>query len=263
MTYLCNNFFHLRWNFVIHSGIDGFSRLITHLNVHTNNLASTMLSDFLKAVERFSVPSRVRADCGGEFVHIKSFMNKVNGEGHNSFITGSSVHNQRIERLWKDVFNKVVYKYHVIFTTMEENNALDIENNLELSCLHHTFARRIQSDLDFWKESHNNHPIRTENNKTPLQLWYSNSALNIVTQSIATQNLFRRDDFEDIIQEYREMNPQEPDNINHVLPRHPLPLTNSQLQELNDLVNVMQDSLSDGVDLYGQVLAFVKEKNAP
>ena len=48
----------MRWHFVIHGGIDGFSRLITYLKVATNNLADTVLGAFLCATDEYGLPSR-------------------------------------------------------------------------------------------------------------------------------------------------------------------------------------------------------------
>ena len=58
------------WRFVIHGGIDSFSRLIVHLSCSTNNLAATVHALFLAAVERNGWPSRVRSDKGGENVDV-------------------------------------------------------------------------------------------------------------------------------------------------------------------------------------------------
>ncbi len=50
----------LRWRFVIHGGIDGFSRLVYFMKVANNNRSNTVLSGFLQGVESFGLPSRVR-----------------------------------------------------------------------------------------------------------------------------------------------------------------------------------------------------------
>ena len=43
----------IRWGFVIHGGIDGYSRLITYLRVSTNNRFGTVLKCFLEAVHEY------------------------------------------------------------------------------------------------------------------------------------------------------------------------------------------------------------------
>lgn len=84
-----------RWRFVIHSGIDGFSRLIVYLTASTNNRASTVLDSFLCAVHQFGLPSRVRSDKGLENIEVAHLMVQIHGENRHSHITGRSVHNQR------------------------------------------------------------------------------------------------------------------------------------------------------------------------
>ncbi len=85
----------ISWRFVIHGGIDGFSRLIVYLNAATTNNATTVLDAFLRAVSQFGLPSRVRSDKGGENIEVAHFMVQNRGENRNSHITGRSVHNQR------------------------------------------------------------------------------------------------------------------------------------------------------------------------
>jgi len=63
-----------KYGIVIFGGIDGFSRAITFLKATCNNRATTMLPIFKKAIEEFQVPSRVRADGGGENVLIAKLM---------------------------------------------------------------------------------------------------------------------------------------------------------------------------------------------
>ena len=81
----------------------------------SDNLAKTALSFFLGSIQKYGIPSRIRADGGSEFVRVSSFMNRVNGEERNSMLRGPSVHNQRIERLWRDVYTKVLDKYYKVF----------------------------------------------------------------------------------------------------------------------------------------------------
>ena len=97
----------IRWHIIIHGGIDGFSRLPVFLRASTDNSADTVLQHFINAVALYGLPSRVRSDKGGENVKVSIYMlnHPERGPGRGSFITGRSVHNQRIERLWRDVFS--------------------------------------------------------------------------------------------------------------------------------------------------------------
>lgn len=103
----------IKWRLVTvtHGGIDGFSRLITYLQCSNNNRSETVTECFLKATHHFGVPSRVRSDHGTENVGVWQFMEEVRGRGRHSYIAGRSVHNTRIERLWRDVYISVVSTY--------------------------------------------------------------------------------------------------------------------------------------------------------
>ena len=47
----------VRWRFVIHGAIDGFLRSMVYLTCADNNRATTVLSAFTNAVERFGLPN--------------------------------------------------------------------------------------------------------------------------------------------------------------------------------------------------------------
>ena len=91
------------WGFVIHGGIDGYSRVIVFLKCSTNNRSETVREVFLSATRDYEWPSRVRTDYGGENVLVWALMEDVRGTNRGSYIAGTSTQNQRIERLWRDV----------------------------------------------------------------------------------------------------------------------------------------------------------------
>ena len=118
------------WGFVIHGGIDGFSRLVVFLKCSTNNKSETMANLFLTATEKYEWPSRIRSDYGGENVGIWELMEERRGCNRGSYLVGSSTHNQRIERLWRDVFRVVTHMFYYSFQSMEEAGILNRNNNL-------------------------------------------------------------------------------------------------------------------------------------
>ena len=163
----------IRWKIVIHGGIDGYSRLITYLRVAGNNRASTVLSGFMGAIEEYGTPSRIRIDKGGENVLVSQYMieHPERGPNRHSVIAGRSVHNQRIERLWRDLYSGCVCTFYSFFYFLEEIGLLDVCSTIDLYALHFVFLPVIQTQLDIFREGWANHSIRTEKSRTPLQLW--------------------------------------------------------------------------------------------
>lgn len=161
----------IRWKIVTHGGIDGFSRLIVFLKCSNNNLADTVLCLFMGAVDNFSLPSRVRGDKGSENFSVANYMEQQRGTNRGSFIFGKSVHNCRIERLWRDVFYSVIQTFYSLFYYLESADELNIDNDIDMFCLHYVFIPRINAALVEFKEAYNNHNMRTEHNWSPYRMW--------------------------------------------------------------------------------------------
>ena len=152
----------IRWRMVVHGGVDGYSRVPVFLKVSSNNRSETVLKAFLEAWNH-----------GGENVQVVQFMleHPERGPGRGSIICGRSVHNQRIERLWRDLFDGCISYFYFLFYSLEDVGLLDPDSDIDLYVLHLIFLPKIQSQLDLFSEAWCNHPLRTAQNQTPYQLW--------------------------------------------------------------------------------------------
>ena len=179
-----------RWKFVIHGGIDGYSRLLTFLDISEENTKERLTKHFLGAVKQYGLPSRIRVDHGGENSNICQLMECVRGTGRGSAIRGKSVHNQRIERAWVDVWNGVSNLYHDLFNYMETKGFLNIDEPIHIFALHFTYLPRIARDLRLFRMQWNSHGLRTAHHFSPEQLFVSRSLELYNSGSTAMSDLF-------------------------------------------------------------------------
>ena len=133
----------------------------------------------------FGLPVHVRSDHGGENVRVWEYMLSLSNN-HSSIITGSSVHNERIERMWRDITRCVSSSFIAMFGALEAEGLLDPLNEVDMFCLHFVVIPEINKSLSDFQGSWNSHPLSTEANRTPVQL-YVEGLLASVEYSTASQ----------------------------------------------------------------------------
>ena len=79
----------------------------------------------MEAAGTYEVPSRICSDQGTENVKVAQYMLEKRGADRRSFITGCSVHNQRIKRMWRDMHRCVTILYYKLFYFMVQHSILD------------------------------------------------------------------------------------------------------------------------------------------
>ena len=218
---------YCRWRIVFHGAIDGYSRFIVFLEASDNNRKQTVADHFLRATQLYGVPSRIRVDHGGENTTVCEIMEGVRGANRGSAIRGASVHNQRIERSWLDLWNGVSNLYYDVFTFLESRGSLDVENQSQMWALHYTFMPRIRRDLKRYVIQWNNHGLRTERHSTPLQIFVQRSLHLSLTNILPAADALSR--FDNLLEEDWAQQPTEHD------PAIECPLSNDQLDEVHHL----------------------------
>ena len=169
----------IRWRLVIHAGVDGFTRLIVFIRCSNNNCSSTVVDVFHEGEQLFGSPNCVRSDCGGENVEVWRHMIEANKQ----VITGRSTHNERVERMWRDITRCVSSSFIELFSGLEADGILDPSNEVDIFCLHFIFLPRINKSLKDFQGSWNSHSLSSEGNMSPIQLFFEGLGASGISDS--------------------------------------------------------------------------------
>ena len=251
--------FHIfRWRFVIHGGVDGYSRCIVFLTVSANNRQETVAASFVDAVTRYGLPSRIRVDRGGENNTICHIMETIRGPNRGSAIRGRSVHNQRVERSWVDLWNGVTNVYSAVFHYLEDRRILDVDDELDLWVLHFVYMPRIQRDVSRYVVQWNNHKLRTEHHATPLQLFVRRTLQLNLTNLATVEDVLPADARNLLEQHWAPAGNQEQAVT---VPEIQCPLTEEQIADIQANFDPLENTEADnlGLQVYRRLRSYVQD----
>lgn len=230
-----------------------------YLKCGGNNLADSVYTLFLEAVESFGLPSRVRSDFGGENYMVARHMLRHRGTDRGSVITGSSTHNQRIERLWVDMHRSVTRLYYNLFYFLEQHDLLDPLNEMHLFALHYIYIPRINRALQAFQAGWNHHGVRTVSHRTPYQQ-FTRGALELHSSGLVALDFFRSID-----DNYGSISIEDPvpvgDAESVTVPQLNFVLRAHELNQLVAMHDPLQESNNYGIDLYNSVVELLNSFN--
>ncbi|KAL2089875.1 hypothetical protein ACEWY4_014563 [Coilia grayii] len=241
----------VRWRMVFHGCVDGFSRAIIYLACLNNNRATSVLELFMEGIQAFGMPSRIRCDHGMENTAVARFT--LYNRGLNSVITGRSVHNQRIERLWAELNRVVSFHFSNIFQFIEEHNVLDSLNELHLFCLHYIYLPRIQRAATEFQNQWNHHSLSTQGGQTPLQLWQR----GIIMTGIGLNDSRNTDSASGIDRPFPDLQT----NNNVVVPLLNIEVDETTMNRLRQRFDPFEDDGNQGIDLFCNILNFLQRQS--
>lgn len=160
-----------------------------------------------------------------------------------------------IERFWRDMHRCVTLMFYRLFYFMENQALLDPVNESHLFALHFVYLPRINRSLAQFMEGWNSHGIRTEHNKSPVQL-FTTGILQLRHSGLVALD-FMDDVSDDYGIEYTGVLESTLEVAEIEIPRSSVSLAEQQLQQLRSRVDPLGESSEHGIDLYQEVLDFI------
>jgi hypothetical protein len=180
------------------------------------------------------------------------------GPNRGSFIAGPSTHNQRIERLWRDVFRCVIHYFYYLFYALEDTGNLNIEDPTNMFALHYVFLARINKALHQYLETFNNHGIRTANSWSPYQMWM-NGMLH--DDNPLSHGCLDEDPDDLVFYGYDPQGPSPFDDSDNNVTVSPVEISKEDevLQILKQEIDPLASSTEMGMEIYMNALDLVKQ----
>ncbi|MEQ2300882.1 hypothetical protein AMECASPLE_030355 [Ameca splendens] len=141
----------------------------------------------------------------------------------------------RVERLWHDIWMCVSSDYYETLHSLEEEKLLDPYDTIQMFCAQHVFLPRLQADLNVFKLGWDNHPLRTEQNLSPQQLWTAGLLQKLVVAPEQAEEIQDVDD---------DITVHEPDMTGIVVPSVECPLSGQNIDRLRATIDVTAPSQS-------------------
>ena len=120
-----------------------------------------------------------------ENVWVATYMLEHRGLGRGTIITGSSVHNCRVERVHRDVYAGI-----------EECGQLDPLNETHLFARHLVFKDKINNSLNEFVKQWQHHPLSSEHNFSPLHLFTKGVLENLNSNYSGIDSFLREEELQ-------------------------------------------------------------------